>query len=61
MSEPIGVGATHEAVPDISSMREHWASGYSDTLRMLRHPEWLARSSIKGGVAIHDLHREDPT
>ena len=44
-----------------ASMREHWASGYADTLRTLRHPEWLARSSIKGGIAIHDLHREDPT
>ena len=44
-----------------SSMKEHWASGYADTLRTLRHPEWLTRSSIKGGIAIHDLHREDPT
>lgn len=44
-----------------TSMREHWASGYADTLRTLRHPEWLIRSSIKGGIAIHDLHREDPT
>jgi NTE family protein len=44
-----------------SSMKEHWASGYADTLRTLRHPEWLTRASIKGGIAIHDLHREDPT
>ncbi len=44
-----------------ASMREHWASGYADTLRTLRHPEWLRRASIKGGIAIHDLHREDPT
>jgi NTE family protein len=44
-----------------TSMREHWASGYADTLRTLRHPEWLVRSSIKHGIAIHDLHREDPT
>jgi NTE family protein len=44
-----------------ASMKEHWASGYADTLRTLRHPEWLTRSSIKGGIAIHDLHREDPT
>ena len=43
------------------SMREHWASGYEDTLRTLRHPEWLKRSSIRHGVSIHDLHREDPT
>jgi NTE family protein len=43
------------------SMREHWASGYSDTLRTLRHPEWLTRASIRHGISIHDLHREDPT
>ena len=43
------------------SMSEHWESGYADTLRTLRHPEWLTRASIKGGIAIHDLHREDPT
>ena len=44
-----------------TSMREHWESGYEDTLRTLRHPEWLVRSSIRYGVSIHDLHREDPT
>jgi NTE family protein len=44
-----------------TSMREHWESGYADTLRTLRHPEWLMRSSIRHGIAIHDLHREDPT
>jgi NTE family protein len=44
-----------------TSMREHWDSGYEDTLRTLRHPEWLVRSSIAQGVSVHDLHREDPT
>ena len=44
-----------------ASMREHWESGFADTLRTLRHPEWLAKSSILDGVSIHDLHREDPT
>jgi NTE family protein len=44
-----------------TSMREHWESGYEDTVRTLRHPEWLKRSSIRHGVSIHDLHREDPT
>ncbi len=44
-----------------TSMREHWESGYEDTLRTLRHPEWLTRSSIRHGVSVHDLHREDPT
>ena len=41
------------------SMREHWQSGYDDTLRTLQHPEWLKRSSIRHGVSIHDLHRGD--
>ena len=44
-----------------TSMREHWRSGYNDTVRTLRHPEWLNRSSIRHGIAVHDLHREDPT
>jgi NTE family protein len=44
-----------------TSMREHWDSGYEDTLRTLRHPEWLERSAITRGVTVHDLHREDPT
>jgi NTE family protein len=44
-----------------TSMREHWDSGYEDTLRTLRHPEWLERSAISSGVTVHDLHREDPT
>jgi NTE family protein len=44
-----------------ASMREHWESGYEDTLRTLRHPEWLERSKITRGVTVHDLHREDPT
>jgi NTE family protein len=43
-----------------TSMREHWEAGYEDTLRTLRHPEWLMRSQILDGVAVHDLHREDP-
>ncbi len=44
-----------------TSMREHWESGYEDTLRTLRHPEWLNRSLVSRGVTVHDLHREDPT
>jgi NTE family protein len=44
-----------------TSMREHSDSGYEDTLRTLRHPEWLERSAISRGVTVHDLHREDPT
>ena len=44
-----------------TSMREHRESGYEDTLRTLRHPEWLRRSSLSQAVTLHDLHREDPT
>jgi Patatin phospholipase len=38
-----------------TSMREHWDSGYEDTLRSLRHPEWLERSANTRGVTVHDL------
>jgi NTE family protein len=44
-----------------TSMREHWDSGYEDTLRTLRHPAWLKQPKVAGGVTVHDLHREDPT
>jgi len=44
-----------------AAAKSHWDSGYEDTLRTLRHPEWLERSSITRGVTVHDLHREDPT
>ena len=42
-----------------TSMREHWDSGYEDTLRTLRHPEWLRRSSIarKGCYAARPAPR----
>jgi NTE family protein len=44
-----------------TSMREHWSMGLEDTQRTLRHREWLAPPANVEGVAIHDLHREDPT
>ena len=44
-----------------TSMREHWAAGLEDTQRTLRHREWLMPPASASGVAIHDLHREDPT
>jgi NTE family protein len=43
-----------------TSMREHWRSGYEDTVRTLRHRKWLERPSPHTGVVVHDLHREDP-
>ncbi|CAM5769651.1 membrane protein [Labrys miyagiensis] len=45
-----------------TSMREHWSMGLEDTQRTLRHRQWLTPpADTEGGVAIHDLHREDPT
>jgi NTE family protein len=45
-----------------TSMREHWTAGLEDTHRTLRHNEWLLPPvNQESGVAIHDLHREDPT
>jgi NTE family protein len=35
-------------------------TGYDDTVRTLRHREWLRRPSAEVGVTVHDLHREDP-
>ncbi|MBN8907925.1 MAG: patatin-like phospholipase family protein [Rhodospirillales bacterium] len=39
-----------------TSMKEHWASGYRDTARTLRHGEWLGRSG-EAGIKVHDVHR----
>ncbi|TIO76596.1 MAG: patatin-like phospholipase family protein [Mesorhizobium sp.] len=44
-----------------TSMREHWEMGLEDTERTLRHKQWLMLPTNVEGVAIHDLHREDPT
>ncbi len=37
------------------SMKDHWASGLSDTIRTLRHPEVLERPSGADGVSTFDL------
>ena len=42
-----------------TSMREHWQSGYRDTVRTLQHKEWLASTKKRGGVTVHDVHRAD--
>jgi NTE family protein len=39
------------------SMQEHWRAGYHDTIRMLRHPEVLARPTSSDGVFTFDLER----
>lgn len=41
------------------SMREHWNSGYMDTIRTLRHREWLKVSEGENGLSVHDIHRVD--
>ena len=41
-----------------TSMREHWQSGYEDTKRTLKCPEWLAIPSREVGALVHDVHRE---
>jgi hypothetical protein len=42
-----------------TSMREHWLSGYEDTKRTLKRPDWLAIPPRDVGVLVHDVHRED--
>ena len=42
-----------------TSMREHWQSGYDDTKRTLKRPEWLAIPSREVGVLVHDVHRDE--
>lgn len=44
-----------------TSMREHWDVGYRDTVRTLRHREWLAKPPENIGMTVHDIHRDDPT
>jgi NTE family protein len=42
-----------------TSMREHWQSGYEDTKRTLKRPEWLVMPPEGAGVIVHDVHRQD--
>jgi NTE family protein len=37
------------------SMEDHWAAGFNDTIRTLRHPEALERPSSADGVSTFDL------
>jgi NTE family protein len=41
-----------------ASMREHWNSGYEDTLRTLAHKDWLTWHEPDVGIETHDIHRE---
>jgi NTE family protein len=42
-----------------ASMREHWNAGYLDTLRTLRHRDWLNVAESDAGLSVHDIHRPD--
>jgi NTE family protein len=42
-----------------TSMRDHWHSGYMDTVRTLRHRDWLSVPDGEAGVVVHDIHRID--
>jgi NTE family protein len=40
------------------TMEEHWAAGYSDTVRTLRHPEVLQRPTHPDGLFVFDVARD---
>ncbi|MEJ0015817.1 MAG: patatin-like phospholipase family protein [Acetobacteraceae bacterium] len=40
-----------------TSMREHWETGYRDTVRTLRHKKWLVVPPADSGIIVHDVHR----
>ena len=40
-----------------TSMREHWQSGYEDTLTTLKQRDWLSLPAPGGGIVVHDVHR----
>jgi NTE family protein len=42
-----------------TSMREHWASGYEDTKRTLKHKRWMSMPAPGTGIVVHDIHREE--
>ena len=42
-----------------ASMQEHWSSGYSDTVRTLKHRDWLKVVAGAAGVSVHDIHRDN--
>jgi len=44
-----------------TSMREHRLAGYEDTMRTLRHRDWLKPPTSIAGITVHDLHHDDPT
>jgi NTE family protein len=41
-----------------TSMREHWMSGHEDTMRTLKHRDWIRMPEEGTGIVVHDVHRE---
>jgi NTE family protein len=41
-----------------TSMREHWLSGHEDTMRTLKHRDWIKMPEEGTGIVVHDVHRE---
>jgi len=39
-----------------ASMRDHWQSGYEDTVKTLQRKEWLKKPDDIG-IVVHDIHR----
>lgn len=40
-----------------TSMRDHWQSGYEDTLKTLRRREFLKKPDRNTAIVVHDIHR----
>lgn len=40
----------------ILSMRDHWRTGYDDTMKTLRQREWLKMPASDIGIVVHDVH-----
>ncbi|MFG1477168.1 patatin-like phospholipase family protein [Xanthobacter sp. V4C-4] len=39
-----------------ASMRDHWQTGYEDTVKTLKRKEWLKKPEDIG-IVVHDIHR----
>ena len=38
-------------------MRDHWQTGYDDTVKTLRRREWIKKPDDSIGIVVHDIHR----
>ena len=41
-----------------TAMKEHWTAGYQDTVRTLRHQDWLDPPTPEVGILTHDVHQQ---